>query len=264
MSLKKLAILPFLLLLPGLAASADLAREQRIAEQIVDAIFDGETLYLPDGEHEFLAIYTEATTDETIGAALVLHGRGANPDWVDVVQPLRVGLTEAGWDTLSIQLPVAREGASDAEWLALVEEAAPRIDAALAMLREKQIRNVVIVAHSFGSRMAADYLAKNSPAEVQAFVAIGMSGEDADPNSGTLGALRKISLPTYDLYGQRDLPQVLDTVNQRARAARDAGNENYRQNEVAGADHFFAGQDALLLSTVRAWLHKHAKGSQVE
>ncbi len=37
---------------------------------------------------------------------LINHGRGFHPDWVDTVQPLRVGLVDYGWNTLSIQMPV--------------------------------------------------------------------------------------------------------------------------------------------------------------
>jgi len=264
MSLKNKLIALLLCVTPMLANSADLAREKRIGEQIYDAIFDGDPMYLKDGEHEFLSIYMRSDSAELNGAALVLHGRGANPDWIDVVQPLRVGLTEHAWDTLSIQLPVAREGASDKEWLALVDEAAPRIDAALAFLEERGILNVAVVAHSFGARMAAAYLATRQPPQVRAFVAIGMSADPAQRNSGNLGALRKLQLPVYDLYGERDLPTVLDSARERKLAAQDAGNNDYRQNQVAGADHFFSGQNEVLLSTVRAWLNKHAQGTQLQ
>lgn len=264
MSLKKLMISLLLMSLGATAAAADLAREKRIAAQIKDAVFDGEVMYLKDGDHDFMGIHQRTTADKPLGAALILHGRGANPDWIDVVQPLRIGLAEHGWDTLSIQLPVAREAADDREWAALVAEAAPRIQAALDHLDQNSEGDLVIVAHSFGSRMAAAYLADKQPARVKAFVAIGMSADPAQPDSGNLAALRKIAIPVYDLYGERDLPQVLNSVRQRQLAARDAGNANYRQTQVAGADHFFSGNDELLVSTVRAWLNRQATGGRQE
>jgi len=51
------------------AQGPDLEREQRLADQIVDDIFDGEPVMLKAGEHEFLSIYTEA--GEGAAAALL-------------------------------------------------------------------------------------------------------------------------------------------------------------------------------------------------
>jgi len=180
-----------------------------------------------------------------------------------VVQPLRIGLPEHGWETLSIQVPVAREGASESEWDTTVPEAAPRIDAALEFLKQRNILNVAIVAHSHGARMAAHFLANRQPKQVQAFVAIGMSADPSDRTTGNLAALRKINLPILDLYGELDLPQVKDTARERRLAARDAKNQRYRQTEVAGADHFFANQSELLLAQVRSWLTREAGGSEI-
>ena len=75
------------LLLPGLGAATDLAREQRLAEQIEDAILDGEPLWLEVDGQRFFSILTEA--DEPRGAVL-LHGMGAHPDWADIISPLRI------------------------------------------------------------------------------------------------------------------------------------------------------------------------------
>lgn len=251
-------ILLVLLLIPPLVTGADLAREKRIAEQIEEAILDGETLYLPDRDHQFLSIYTRTEHTPARGAAIIVHGLGANPDWVDVVQPLRIGLPEHGWDTLSIQVPVAREGATPREWEEIVPEAVPRIDAALDFLRQRNILNVVLVAHSHGARMAAHYLANKPAAKIQAFVAIGMSADPAGRTAGNLGALQQIQLPVLDIYGELDLPQVKDTAKQRRLAARDGGNTRFRQTEIPGADHFFANHAESLLTLVRAWMNREA------
>lgn len=262
--MRKILILLLATLFAANAMAADLAREQRIAEQIEEAILDGDPIRLKDGAHEFLGIYMRTDVEPVKGAVLLLHGQGANPDWVDVIQPLRIGLTEYGWETLSIQLPVAHEGASDREWMQTVPEAAPRISAALAFLQQRNMRNVAIVAHSFGARQAADFLAQQTPGSVQAFVAIGMSGDPAKRDSGNLGALRKIKLKMLDLYGEQDLRSVLDSARERRIAARDAGNSQYEQRQVPGADHFFTGQDAQLLAIVRAWLARQVAGTEIK
>jgi len=253
----RLPLLPLLLLLLSpLAGAADLAREARIAAEIADAILDGATTRLRAGEVEFLAIHTEPTAAETRGGVILLHGRGAHPDWNDVVHPLRVGLPDAGWHTLSIQLPVAAADAPNEAYAALIPEATPRIAAALAFYREREIRPVAIVAHSLGARMAASYLAGAGDAPVAAFVAIGLPADPKEPEAGTLGALARIRTPTLDLYGSRDLDAVLGSVVQRAQAARRAGNPVYEQVEVPGADHFFRGLDGELVSRVAGWLYR--------
>lgn len=263
MSLKNITILVLAWLLCGHLAAADLAREKRIAEQVEDGLLDGDPVYLADAEHDFLGIYMRSDQQPARGGVLILHGRGANPDWIDVVHPLRVGLPRHGWDTLSIQLPVAHESATEREWLSTVPLAAARINAALGFLAERNILNIAIVAHSFGARMAADYLAGSAAAQVTAFVAIGMSADPTQRQAGNLGALRKIRLPVFDLYGERDLPLVLDSARERKLAARDAENDRYRQYQAPGADHFFRGQQGQLLSLVRSWLFREATGDEI-
>ena len=88
----------------ALASEPDYAREARLADEIVDVILDGDPVWLASGEREFLSIYTEA--DEPGTAVVILHGRGFHPDWSDTINPLRLGLVERGYSTLSLQMPV--------------------------------------------------------------------------------------------------------------------------------------------------------------
>ena len=113
--------------------ASDLAKEKRWATQVVDAILDGEAVWLNDGKSEFLGIYTEAGEDEG-RAVIVMHGTGIHPDWQQVIQPLRVGLTEHGWNTLSIQMPILANDADYSDYAPLYDEVAPRINAAIKYL----------------------------------------------------------------------------------------------------------------------------------
>ena len=54
---------------------------------------------------------------------------------------------------------------------------------------------------------------------------------------------------------QRD--DVLATRETRAKAARKAGNSNYRQYAVEGADHFFVGTEDELVRRVYGWLKRN-------
>lgn len=245
-----------LALLTGALPASDLAREQRIALEVEDAILVGYPLRLQTNELEFFAIHTESASERLLGGAIILHGRGANPNWMDVVYPLRTELVESGWETLSIQMPVAATDAPEGSYQALVAEAFPRIDAAIQFLRQRQVEVIVLVGHSLGARMALEYLAKDTGQHVSAIVAVGLSASREKPASGTLLALQKVKLPILDIYGSQDIEPVLSTATERASEARRAENRDYRQVEVLGADHFFSGLDDELVKRVRAWLQR--------
>ncbi len=248
-----------LFVLCNLALASDLARERRIAEQIEDAILVGEPVQLKAGELDFLAIHAPANTDTTRGAVILLHGMGANPDWTDVIQPLRSELPEHGWETLSLQLPVASADAPSKAYLALISEAGPRIGAAVDFLKQEGSSNMVLIGHSLGARMGAEYLAQGTPPEIRAFVAVGLSARMEQTESGSLGALQGIRIPILDIYGSRDLDSVLQSAPARAAAARKARNPDYRQTEIAGANHFFQGLEDTLVTRVYAWISQFQK-----
>ncbi len=233
--------------------ASDLAKEKRWADQVVDAIIDGDAVWLNDGVSDFLSIYTEA--EENKGrAAIIMHGTGAHPDWQQVVQPLRVGLTAHNWNTLSIQLPILANDAEHLEYAPLYGEVAPRINAAIKYLKDNGSKQIVLIAHSQGAVMTAYYLS-SAPEKVQGFVAIGMSSYEEDVRMNSVNSLKKIQLPVLDLFGSEDLEEVRSTISSRAAAAKDAGNKNYKQTELKG-NHFFDGQDDALVETVAQWLSK--------
>jgi len=244
--------------LNSIAFSSDLAKEKRWADQIVDGLIVGDAVQLKASGQEFLGIYAEHETDKANGAVIVLHGSGVHPDWPDVVQPLRSELPSHGWATLSLQLPVLPNEADYKDYAPLFSEVPARIKAGIAHLRKNKYKNIIIVAHSMGSSMAASHLAKD-PSGITAFAAIGMSVHTGtDPHAGNLAALEKIKLPVLDLYGSQDLEAVLNSVDDRAQASRKAGNPNYRQVKVTGANHFFQGLEADLVRRVKSWLSQFA------
>jgi alpha/beta superfamily hydrolase len=237
--------------------ASDLAKEKRWADQVVDAIIDGDAVWLNDGKHEFLGIYTEAAEDKE-RAAIIMHGTGIHPNWEQIIQPLRVGLTEHGWHTLSIQMPVLDNEASHADYAPLYDEVPSRIDAAIKYLHANGIKNIVLIGHSQGSAMGAYYLSKHHD-DVKAFVAIGMPGDAVDSRMNTLVSLKTISIPVLDLYGSEDLESVLMSDRERMATAKSAGNKNYTQEKVDGANHFFDDKNEALLENVSKWLNKLPK-----
>ncbi len=239
---------------PGLAS--DLEKEKRWADQVIDAILDGEAVWLNNGSNKFLGIYTEAEQDKD-RAVIVMHGTGIHPDWQQVIQPLRVGLTEHNWNTLSIQMPILANDAEYLDYAPLYDEVAPRIDAAINYLKDHGSTDIVLIGHSQGSAMTAYYLS-TSKQEVKGFVAIGMAAFADDPRMNSIKSLEKIRIPVLDLYGNEDLENILASVKSRAAAAKKAGNKNYTQIKIKG-NHFFDGDEDVLVETVAEWLEKSSK-----
>lgn len=248
----RLISLLFGVALPALVPASDLDKEGRWAEQVVDALLDGEAVYLDDGRAEFLAIETESPGADARKAAIVMHGTGVHPNWQTVVLPLRVGLTESGWHTLSIQMPVLPNEAEHAEYAAIYDWVPGRLDAAIGYLRDKGFERIVLIGHSQGATMASYYLGGGHQA-VDGFVAVGMSGGIPGGPMDTLAHLPTIEAPILDLYGSEDLPEVLQSADARAARGGRPGR-GYVQVQVEGADHFFDGEEGELLDAVNDWL----------
>lgn len=254
MSVFKKLLFATIIIMSVNSLASDLAKEKRWADQVVDAIIDGEAIWLDDGTSEFLGIYTEADNDKS-RAVIVMHGTGIHPNWQQVVQPLRVGLIEHDWHTLSIQMPILPNEAEYHEYAPLYDEVAPRIDAAISHLRNNGIKTIVLIGHSQGATMTAYYLS-TSKQHVKGFVAIGMGTLAEDPRMDSIKALETIKTPVLDIYGDEDLEGVIKSVQARADAASKAGNRDYTQVEVAASNHFFDGTEEALIEAVAAWLEK--------
>ncbi len=253
---KLLFSIVIVLLWPLCGTASDMAKEKRWAEQISDGLLSGDVVELKAGDNVFMAIYTEATQGPGDQAVILVHGIGVHPDWPEVIHPLRVGLPERGWSTLSVQMPVLANDAELKSYLPLFDEAGPRLTAAADYLRKQGATTLVIVAHSLGSSMAARFVADN-PKAVNGLVLISMGEIDIDPKMNGVLALEKITLPVFDLYGSRDLDGVLASVEARAAAARKAGNKDYRQFAMEGAGHFYLGMEDDLVRRVYGWLKSH-------
>lgn len=255
-----IGLLVGLCVLAAPASASDIAKEKRWAADIVDALIDGEAVWLQGDQDKFLGIYTESSAKKIKGAVIVLHGIGVHPNWTDVVYPLRVRLPEHGWHTLSLQMPILGNQAGYDDYKPLFKEIAPRINAGIKYLESRGVKNIVIVGHSLGSTMASYYLATNDAPQVSALVAVGVSGiQFGDPGLGYFNSLTKLKLPILDIFGTEDIAPVLSSYRKRADVARTSGNNQYTQIKVKGADHFFVGKEAALVKHVSDWLDKTAR-----
>jgi pimeloyl-ACP methyl ester carboxylesterase len=233
-------IIPALFFSLAASAASDYGREQKWADEVLPAVLVGDPVYLQQGNgHKVLGLYTPAAKAKA--GIVVVHGIGIHPDW-GLISMLRQGLPEAGFATLSIQMPILAADARAEQYPPTFDEAAERLKLAVEFLRGKGHAKVAIVSHSLGCRMSYHYLAGQAAAPVNAWVALSSPGAD-DP--------AKLKLPILDLYGENDLPQVLNNAPVRAKGLVQKGSA---QQKMPGADHFFDGKDAALLKAVRDYL----------
>jgi len=236
------------------AQAQDLAREKRMADEIVDAILDGDPVNLAANGHEFLSIYTETGSGKPKGTVVLIHGRGFHPDWPEVVGPLRVGLAESGWHTLSVQMPVLEKDAKYYDYVPLFPAVYPRLDATLAYVREQGSGPVVLLAHSCGVHMSMAYLEARQFKGIDAYIGVGMGATDYKQPMNRPFPLNRLKMPVLDVWGSDDYPAVHRLAPRRAANIAKTGVGMSKQVVVPEADHYFRDQDEALLEVVNGWL----------
>ncbi len=243
------------LLLSLCVSAADYEREQRLSDQIVDAIMDGEAIELEAADHRFLAIHMESEADKVKGGAIILHGRGLHPDWETVVQPLRTALPETGWHTLAVQMPVLHKEAKYYDYVPLFPEAQQRIEAAIAYLKGHGVEKVVLIAHSCGAHMAMHRIGQVGDTGLSAYIGIGMGATDLGQKMRQPFPLDKMKIPLFDVYAENDFPAVLRMAPERLAMLRKAGNPQSAQQQIPAAEHYFEGHNDALLEAISNWLN---------
>ena len=241
------------LLVAGSSRAADLEREQRLADEIVDAILDGEPVTLTADGHEFLGIYTPAASEPERGAAIILHGRGMHPDWAQVASPLRVELPVQGWSTLSLQMPVLEKDASYYDYEEIFPEAIPRITAAIHYLQAQGSKQITLIAHSCGVHMSMAWVEQHGTAGIDAYIGIGMGATDYQQPMRKPFPFGQIQVPLLNIIGSDDYP----AVQRQAKVLEpllDDMPPGSTQIRIEGAGHYFDNQNEALIEAVTNWL----------
>ncbi len=253
------------LLLTGLLAahaapqtSSNVGREKSWADQIVDSVVVGEPVWLERRQHKFLALYAPPATGAVSRGVILIHGRGVHPAW-GFIDNLRADLADAGYHTLSLQMPILEPGASFGAYGKTFPEAFERIDAGIQYLKKHGVQRVILLGHSTGAMNAVAYPTKRPQAPVAGIVAIGLSTLANGPDIMQPALMLKtVRVPVLDLYGANDLHEVLSYTEARRKAAREAGNKGYRAVREPGANHFFTDQYEALKKQTLDWLSRNA------
>jgi len=241
----------------------ELSREQQIAEKLAETADADEIISLKASGGRFIGLYKRAKvseisgtkTGEINGVVILVHGMGAHPDWPDVISPLRTRLTEIGWSTLSIQMPILSPEEPVAEYGKTLRMANSRIQAAVAYLHDWEIEPIVLLGYSFGAVQAANFLASNKPENIQAFISVSMLAQKfIKPKIDVYKFIGEISVPMLDIYAEEDLEDVRRGIDDRRLAANKNGNNDFQQIELQGSGHHFLEFEDILMEQIQIWL----------
>ena len=231
----------------GVAVAQDYEREARWANETLATLMVGNAVQLEQKNgHRFLGLYTRAQNSR--GAVVIAHGRGWAPDF-ELYGALRTQLAEAGWSTLSIQMPVLPGTAKIGDYLPLFPDSNERFALAIAWLRAQGHSRVAIVSHSLGATMANQYLITVPNPDVDAWVFISIINGLED--------MFRIKVPVLDVFGTLDWQVTrYGAEERRAQILKIAGSE---QVIVQGAEHFFDRKQEELTAIIAAFLGRVLK-----
>jgi pimeloyl-ACP methyl ester carboxylesterase len=228
----------------------DYEREKRWADELIPGLVVGDAVRIKAASNrEFLALYTEpATANASLPAIVLVHGVGVHPDF-GVIGTLRTKLTDVGYTTLAIQMPVqGKEATVDDYYPKVFPDAADRIVKAAEFLRAKGHRNVVLLSHSMGAWMANVYLDQaHETTPYKAWIVMGLTGSYS-------WTMRRFALPILDVYGEQDINPVLSAVGRRKFALKESNGS--KQVKITGADHHYLGRENELVAVIDAFVRE--------
>lgn len=238
------ALLAFALALPVAAAQPiDYIRESRWSQEVLAGLVVGDPVYLSTpARPRVLALLTAPSTPSK-GSVILVHGLGVHPDF-GMIGGVRTALADAGFTTLSVQMPVLAADAPRDDYRATLPEAADRIAAAIAWLRARGVARIAIVSHSYGATMVDAFLARPDAARIEAWVPVGML---IDFSSAP-------KQPVLDVLAEKEFNEVIATAP--ARKARLPKDGCSRDLTIAGADHYFDRRQQELTAAVAAFLER--------
>jgi pimeloyl-ACP methyl ester carboxylesterase len=217
----------------------------RYAQELVSGLVVGDAVNIKAASgREFLALYTPGASGKV--AIVLAHGVGVHPDF-GVIGLLRAKLSDMGYTTLAIQMPVQSKDAKVDDYFPPVfPDAADRMAKAADWLRANGHANVVLLSHSMGAWMANEYLDKaHASTPYKAWIVLGLTG-------GYSWGMRRYVMPVLDIYGELDNAPVLGAVGRRKMALSDANGS--RQVMIDGADHHYTGRENALAAAIDAFL----------
>jgi hypothetical protein len=222
----------------------DFERELRWRNEVVPSLVVGDAIDLDVSGKKVLALLTKGKPD--LPAIVLVHGVGVHPDH-GIIGILRSNLSDLGYTTLSVQMPVlSKETTDPAQYAAIFSHSTARIIAASQYLSKEKLNatGMVLLSHSMGSWMSNVYLQDTAQVPYAAWVCLSITGR--------IGSTGEHRLPILDIQGENDLEAV--RKGSWLRAIKVMGHPSSKRVEVAGANHFYEKQEAQLLKEVDGFL----------
>ena len=270
--MSKLLIIFCLLLLINPLSAANQAREKLLANELIERIGENDVVWLKEDDRPFLALLSDHSSAKRRGGVILLHDLDAHPDWPEVISPLRLGLPDKGWPTLSLQLPLLSDDIelNGKNQQRIIDESNTRIAAAVEHFTNMGIYNIVMLGHGLGATAMSHFLSgnlkQNHAIYIKAFIAIRFRTHQDLPAEYSPDSLLKLKtdFPILDLLGTNESPLNQQKSSQRKVSAVQSQNPNYRQERVLSANNNFRGAEDFLLSRISGWLKVNASGAEVE
>ena len=238
-------------------AKPDFDREDRMISEIGDAVMDGDVEFLSlKGDKEVFSIYMENESETAKGGVIILHSRGYHANWDSVIRPVRIGLPQKGWHTLSMQMPVLDKNAKYYDYVPIFPYSHERIEAAIDFYKGRGIDNIILIAHGCGAHMAMSYFDKYGDDKISAYVGIGMGATDYKQKVVKRMPLDVMLKPVLDVYGEKDFPGVRRSATERKWLMSVANNPKSAQKIISKADHYYKedGSAELLVKEIDRWM----------
>ncbi|MFK5984531.1 MAG: DUF3530 family protein [Pseudomonadota bacterium] len=242
----------------------DIEKEKYWKNILASSVKIGQIIELKTPKISFIGIYNRQNLFKKRGAVILLHDKAGHPNWKDVIKPLRIQLSNYGWDTLSIQMPLRKKALkTKAEINEFYQLGFARINSAVAYLIAKKERVLFLIAHGSNTAIALNFAHKNQLTRVnnvKALILISSASKKLKEHpENTIEMLEKVKLPVLDIYGSNDFDVVKSTAAQRQAAAKRSANIHYLQQEIHHADHFFSNQSEILIKRIHSWMLSTSK-----
>jgi pimeloyl-ACP methyl ester carboxylesterase len=185
---------------------------------------------------------------------IVLHGRDATPDDIQIVDMLRRRLPERGWASLSLTLPEPQDNQP-------LAQAVARTQAGVEHLKGKKARSVVLIGHDSGARALVGYLLNQPDPAIRAVVVVDPQRVPGPENGGTaMEQVEQLRLPLLDLRTGRDSSSAADDARSWRAAFRN--NPGYRQLILNDPHPLWDDLEDFVVNRIHGWLARQQGPAQ--
>jgi len=224
-------------------------------------------------DESFLTLYRAANNSNPQGCIILLHGNNEHPNWPNVINPVRISMTENSWCTLSIEIPDSREK----EALSFIKETEEtettsdsniklpnedtvfgRIGASIDFANEQGISSISLLGYGTGATYALKYSTENR-LSTGALILISTTMPDTSSPFSMAKLLTSSLQPVLDYYIQ---PNQLD--KQYANARRISMGQRQNQNPIytqikVTSNSQFSIDTKQLIQRIRGFLKQNTK-----